>query len=135
MLHLTQDWNGIVEGPLFKLDSNKRWRAKMQPLFESFPGPLLKSGMGPLARYGNQQEIMRLGQMYTSSDTRLEWPEEGQVFESDSNKRRGVKTGSLVITPHLPFTVLGAIALTVYKETIQQIINLPPELSIMSLIC
>ena len=82
-----------MEGSLFKLDSNKRWRAKMQPLFESFPGPLLKSGMGPLARYGNQQEIMRLEQMYTSSDTRLEWPEEGQVFESDSNKRRGSKQG------------------------------------------
>ena len=26
--------------------------------------------------------------MYTSSDTRLEWPEEGPLFESDSNKRR-----------------------------------------------
>ena len=35
------------EGPLFKLDSNKHWRAKMQPIFESFPGPLLKSGVGP----------------------------------------------------------------------------------------
>ena len=34
-------WLG--EGLLFKLDSNKRWRAKMQPIFESFPGPLLKS--------------------------------------------------------------------------------------------
>ena len=41
------EWLG--EGPLFKLDSNKHWRAKMQPLFESFPGSLLKSGMGSLA--------------------------------------------------------------------------------------
>ena len=46
----------LGEGLLFKLDSNKRWRAKMQPIFESFPGPLLKSGVGPLARYGNHQE-------------------------------------------------------------------------------
>ena len=48
----------------------------MQPLFESFPGSLLKSGMRPLARYGNHQEVInrRLEQMYTSSDTKLEWP-------------------------------------------------------------
>ena len=30
----------------------------MQPIFESFPGPLLKSGVGSLARYGNHQEII-----------------------------------------------------------------------------
>ena len=53
----------------------------MQQLFESFPGPLLKSGVGLLARYGNHQEIMSRGleQMYTSSDTRLGWPGEGQI--------------------------------------------------------
>ena len=50
------EWLG--EGLLFKLDSNKRWRAKMQPIFESFPGPLLKSGVGPLARYGNNRETI-----------------------------------------------------------------------------
>ena len=33
------------------------------------------------------------------------------------------------------YTVLGATALTDYKETSQQVINLPPELSVMSLIC
>ena len=77
------EWLG--EGLLFKLDSNKRWRAKMQPIFESFPGALLKSGVGPLARYGNHQETIsrRPGQMYTSSDTRLEWPRKGALFESD----------------------------------------------------
>ena len=55
----------------------------MQPLFESFPGPQLKSSVGPLARYGNHQLIIsrRLEQMYTSSDTRLEWPGEGPLFE------------------------------------------------------
>ena len=79
----------------------------MQLLFESFPGQLLKSGMGPLVRYGNHQEIisMRLEQMYTSSDTRLEWPGEGPLFRSDSNKHWGVKTGPLLITPHLPFKI------------------------------
>ena len=50
------DW--LVEGLLFKLDLNKRWRAKMRSLFESFLGPLLESGVGPLARYGNHQEII-----------------------------------------------------------------------------
>ena len=80
----------------------------MQPLFASSPGPLLKSGMGLSARYGNHQEIIssRLEQMYTSSDTRLEWPGEGPLFEKDSNKRRGGgKTGLLLITPYLPFKI------------------------------
>ena len=49
---------GMAWGSLFKLDSNKHWRAKMQPLFESFSGPLLKSGVGSLARCGNHQEII-----------------------------------------------------------------------------
>ena len=67
----------------------------MGPLFESPPGPLLKSGMGPLARYSNHQEIInrRPEQMYTSFDTRLEWPREGPLFELDLNKRRGPKRG------------------------------------------
>ena len=79
----------------------------MQPLFESFSGPLLKLGMGPLARYGNHQEIMsmRLEQMYTLSDTRLEWPGEAPLFKSDSNERREPKTEPLLITPHLPFKI------------------------------
>ena len=29
--------------------------------------------------------------MYTPSDTKLEWPGEGPLFESDSNKRWGPK--------------------------------------------
>ena len=51
----------------------------MQPLFESFPGPLLKSRVVPLARCGNHQE--GLEQMYASSDTGLEWSAEGPLFE------------------------------------------------------
>ena len=37
-------------------------------IFKSFPAPLLKSGVGSLARCGNHQEIIsgRLEQMYTS---------------------------------------------------------------------
>ena len=63
--------------------SIKNWRAKMQPLFESFPGTLLKSGVGPLARCGNHQEIIsrRFEQTYTSSDTTLEWSAERPLFE------------------------------------------------------
>ena len=85
----------LGEVPLFKSDSNKRWRAQMQPLFESFAGPLLKSGVGLSARYRNHQEIKsgRLEQMYTSSNTRLGWPVEGRLFESDSNKCRGPNQG------------------------------------------
>ena len=55
-------------GPLFESDLNKRWRFKLRLLFKSFPGPLLKSGVGPLVRYGNHQEIInrRPEQRYTS---------------------------------------------------------------------
>ena len=97
------EWLG--EGLLFKLGSNKRWRAKIQSIFGSFPGPLLKSGVGPSARYGNHQEIIsrKLEQIYTSSDRRLEWPGEGPLFESDSNKRRG----SLFEPPSRPLLKSG----------------------------
>ena len=81
----------------------------MQPIFGSFPGPLLKSGVGPLARYGNHQETInrRPEQMYTSSDTRLEWPEEGPLFMSDSNKRQGSETGPLSESPPGPLLKSG----------------------------
>ena len=80
---------------LFTSVSNKRRGAKLRPLFKSFPGPLLKPGMGPLARYSNHQEIINRTpeQMYTSFDTRLEWPREGPLFELDLNKRRDPKRG------------------------------------------
>ena len=67
----------------------------MRVLFKLFPGLLLKSGMGPLARYSNHQEIVnrRPEQMYTSFDTRLEWPREGSLFELDLNKRQDPKQG------------------------------------------
>ena len=43
--------------------------------------------------------------MWTTSDTRLEWPKEGPLFESDSNKSRGGgggKTGPLFESPPRP---------------------------------
>ena len=89
----------------------------MQPLFESFPRPPLKSGVGPLARYDNHQEIIsrRLEQMYTSSDTRFEWPGEGSLFESDSNKRQGGKMWALFESPlgHYLCQALGQIGTSV----------------------
>ena len=87
------EWSG--EGPLFTSYSNKHRRAKIGPLFESLPGPLLKSGLQPLDRYGTHQETIsrRPELMCTWSDTRLEWPREGPLFQSDSNKRQGQKRG------------------------------------------
>ena len=48
------EWLG--DGPLFESDSNKRQGAKMGPLFESPPRPLLKSGLRPLFRYGTHTD-------------------------------------------------------------------------------
>ena len=51
-------------------------------------GALLKSCLGPLARYSTRQEIMsgRLEQVYLPSDSRLDLPGEGPLFELDFNK-------------------------------------------------
>ena len=75
-------------GPLFESDSNKRRGAKTGPLFESPPGPLLKSGLQPLGRYGTCQESIsrRPEQVYLPSDPRLEWPGEGPLFQFNLNK-------------------------------------------------
>ena len=55
----------------------------MRPLFELLPVPLLKSGLGSLARYGTHQEIIsgRLEQKYLPSDPRSEWPADGPLFK------------------------------------------------------
>ena len=75
----------------------------MQTIFGSFPRTLLKSGMGPLARYVNHQEIInrRLEQMYTLSDTRLAWPGEGHYSSRTQINSRG-KTGPLFESPPRP---------------------------------
>ena len=54
----------------------------MGPLFESSPRPLLKSGLQPLARNGTHRETIsrRPEQMYTLSETRLEWPGDGAII-------------------------------------------------------
>ena len=67
------EWPG--KGPLFESDSNKCPGAKMGPLFESPPWPLLKLGLQPLGRYGTHQETIsrKPEQMYTLPDTRLKW--------------------------------------------------------------
>ena len=51
-------------------------------------GALLKSCLGPLARYGNHRETMswRLEQVYLPSDSRLDMPGKGPLFELDFNK-------------------------------------------------
>ena len=66
-----------------------------QQLGATIPGPLLKSGLRPLARYGTCQETVsgRPEQMYTSSDTRLKWPGERPLLKLDSDERRGPKWG------------------------------------------
>ena len=83
---------------MFEWDSNKRRGPKTGPLFESHPRPLLKSGLQPLGRYGTHQETigMRHEQMYTLSDTRLEWLGEESLFESNSNKRWGGQYGATI---------------------------------------
>ena len=56
--------------------------------------------VGPLARSGNHQEIIsrRVEQMYTSSDTRLEWLGDNLLFESDSNKCCGQNRATIRVT-------------------------------------
>ena len=51
-------------------------------------GALLKSCLGPLARYSTHQETMsgRLEKMFLPSDSRLDLPGEGPFFELDFNK-------------------------------------------------
>ena len=52
--------------------------------------------------------------MYTSSDTRLEWPREGPLFELDLNKRQGPKTGPLFESPPRSLLKSGLLPLERY---------------------
>ena len=83
----------------------------MQPLLKSFPGPLLKSGTGSFARYGNHQEIISrsLEQMYTSSDTRLEWPRGGLYLSWTETNAKEPKTGPLLESPPRPLLKSGLV--------------------------
>ena len=55
----------------------------MQSQFKLSRGPLIKSGLGRLARYGTHQKTISGGpeQKYLSSDPRLKWPVEGPLFK------------------------------------------------------
>ena len=74
----------LGEGSLFKSNSNKCRGLKMQPRFELSPEPLLKSGLGRLARYGTHQKTISGGpeQKHPSSDPRLEWPADGAIIQA-----------------------------------------------------
>ena len=64
--------------------------------------------------------------MYTSSDTRLGWPGKGPLFESDSNKRWGAKTGPLFESPTKPLLKSGLQPLGRYG-THQETVSRRPE--------
>ena len=107
------------EGPFFESDSNKRMGSKTR----SLPRQSLKSGLLPLTRYSNQQEIIkrRLEQMRTPSDTWLEWLGEGPLYKSVLNKRQGVQTATTiqVISGTLLKSVLGLL----FRYSTHQTIN------------
>ena len=73
----------------------------MGPLFESSPRPLLKSDLQLLGRYGTHQQSIsrRPEQVYLPSDPRLEWPDEGPLFEINLNKCWGQNVGTIRVTP------------------------------------
>ena len=56
----------------------------MRPLFKLSHGQLLKSGLGPLAKYCTHQETIsgRPEQKYPASHPRSEWPAEGPLFKA-----------------------------------------------------
>ena len=67
-------------------------------------GALLKSCLGPLARYGTHQETMSGGleQVYLPSDSRLDLPGKGPLFELDFNEwwgGGGGDVGTIQVTP------------------------------------
>ena len=75
----------------------------MQPLFESFSGPLLKSGVGRLARYGNYQEIVsNRCILHLTQDWSGPW--RGHYSTWTQINVEG-QTGPLLITLHLPFKI------------------------------
>ena len=69
---------------------------------------LLKSCLGPLARYSTHQETMseRLEQVYLPSDPRLDLPREGPLFELDFNKWWGGGGQNVGTIPVTPWTII-----------------------------
>ena len=97
---MTQDWSGPGSGHYLSWTQINAGGPK-RGHYASPLRPLLKSGLQPLGRYGTYQETigMRHEQMYTLSDTRLEWLGEASLFESNSDKRWGANTGPLFESP------------------------------------
>ena len=62
-------------------------------------GALLKSCLGPLAKYSTHQETMsgRLEQVCLPSDSKLDLPGEGPLFELEFNK--WWEGGTIPVTP------------------------------------
>ena len=93
---------------MFESDLNKRGGGKNGATIRVTSEAIIESGLQPLARYGTHQETIsrRPEQIYTPSDTRLEWPKEGLLFELDSNECSGdiieVMLGALGKIWHLP---------------------------------
>ena len=79
----------------------------MQPLFESFSGPLLGKTLG---QYDNHQKIIsrRLEQMYTSSDTRLEWSGVGHYSNRAQINAIGPKGATIRVTSQAIIEVRSA---------------------------
>ena len=80
----------LEEGPLYKSVSNKHQGVQTAATIQVISGPLLKSGLGLLFRYGTHQTINgRLEQVYLPTDPILKWPGEGSLFQLDLKKCRG----------------------------------------------
>ena len=72
----------------------------MRSQFELSPGPLLKSGLGPLARYGTHKETVsgKPEQKYLSSDPRSEWPAEGSLSKPACFRKFQIATRQIKIS-------------------------------------
>ena len=92
------EWLG--EGLLYKSVSSKRQGVQTAATIQVIPGPLLKSGLGLLFRYGIHQTINgRLEQVHLPSDLILKWPGEGPLFQLDWKNCRGQNVGTIRVTP------------------------------------
>ena len=96
-MFVVQDWNGPGKGH-YSSRTQINAGAKTGPLFESSTRPLLKSGMRPLNRYGTRHKTInrRPEQMFSPSDTGLEWLGEGPLYKPVSNKCQGVQTAATI---------------------------------------
>ena len=84
------------EGSLY---TNEHQGAQTAATIQVISGPLLKSDLGLLFRYGTHQTINgRLEKVYLRSEKILEWPGEGPLFQLDLKKCRGQNVGTILVT-------------------------------------